>query len=160
MKKIGVISDTHIPIRAKNVPDKILKAFEEVDFILHAGDLVELYVLDELKKVKDIYAVFGNTDPDIVRKNLPQKRVIEVENFKIGLIHGMGAPFGIINRIKKEFEKVNCIIFGHTHTPCNEVRDGVLFFNPGSPTDRVFTRCNFYGILYISDKIEGKVIEI
>ncbi len=159
IKKIGIISDTHIPIRAKNIPEKVFKIFESVDLILHAGDLVELYVIEELEKIAPVVAVKGNMDRFI--DSLPEKRIIKVNNkFKIGIIHGSGDPFSLPVRVKKEFRDVDCIVFGHSHRAFNELVDGILLFNPGSACDTVFTSVNSVGLLYIGDKIKGEIIRI
>ena len=162
IKKIGVISDTHMPTRASSLPKKIFEYFKDTDLILHAGDLETLKVLDDLKKINEnIVAVHGNMDPDNVAKKLPLKLTIKINNFKIGLAHGYGPLEGIRHRILKEFnEKPDCIVFGHTHQPFNEIENNILFFNPGSPTDTIFTAINSIGILKINNKIKGEIIKI
>ncbi len=158
---IGVLSDTHIPSAAQKLPDAIFKAFKNVDMILHAGDITDISVLDELNKLAKIEAVWGNMDAAETQKKLPAKRIFEIEGFKIGLIHGHGSPFRIINTVKNEFpEKMDVIVFGHSHAPVNEVRDGTLFFNPGSPTDRIFAKYNSYGILRLNKKVKGEIIRL
>lgn len=158
--KIGVISDTHIPVNAEEIPRKILEDFKGAELILHAGDLVELYVLDVLKEIAEVKTVFGNMDSPQVRKALPQKEIIEIKNFKIGLIHGWGAPDQLRGMVRKEFENVDVIVYGHSHSPLNESIEDVLFFNPGSPTDKEFAPYNAYGILEIDDTIRGKIIRL
>ena len=159
--KIGVLSDTHIPQTAPKLPDEIYSAFKDADLILHAGDFTVMSVLDELKRLAKTEAVFGNMDGSDVRKALPEKKIIKVNKFTIGLIHGYGAPFRIINTVKNEFSnELDVIIFGHSHSPINEVRDGILFFNPGSPTDKIFARYNSYGILTTNNRIKGEIIKI
>ena len=159
--KIGVISDTHIPVRAIDIPRPIYEAFAKVDLILHAGDLVSIDVLDKLKKISKVKAVLGNMDHSELIKILPKKEVIAVGKFKIGLIHGYGPPFDLIDRIKNEFqEKMDVIVFGHSHQPEKELKDGGLFFNPGSPTDKVFASSNSFGMLEINDKIEANIIKL
>lgn len=158
--KIGVISDTHIPHRAKKIPEEVLKIFEEVDIILHSGDLEILEVLEELNNIAPTIAVQGNMDSPEVKKSLPLKVEKKIGNFNIGIIHGNGSPFGIIKRIEKEFKEVDCIVFGHTHRPCNKIMNNILFFNPGSPTDTFFAPYPSVGILEITDKIEGRIFKI
>ena len=86
--KIGVISDTHISDAAESLPKEIMRAFKNVDMIIHAGDFIDSSVLDKLKSVcKDIKVVYGNMDTPEVKKNLPEKEIIKVGNFKIGLMH-------------------------------------------------------------------------
>jgi hypothetical protein len=69
-------------------------------------------------------------------------------------------PFGIENKLLKEVGRVDCLVYGHTHRPANEVRDGILFFNPGSATDKRFASRNTIGILEVGEKINGKIIEL
>lgn len=162
--RIGIIADTHIPDRAECLPEKILEDFKKVSLILHAGDLIELKVLEDLHRVcPRVVAVYGNMDPQEVRKSLPEKEIIEINNKKIGLIHGWGPPNKLVDLVTKIFEndRVEVIIFGHSHYPINETKKGVLFFNPGSPTDKIFSPFNSYGILEIvNNKIESKIIKL
>jgi len=161
--RIGVIADTHIPERAKMIPQEILREFKTVDMVIHAGDLVELSILDQLRSVsKDVRAVWGNMDPYEVRANLPQKEIIKAGKYKIGVMHGYGNPANLIHTLKEEFknDKVNLIIFGHSHKPLNEKKDDIWYFNPGSATDEIFAPYKSYGIIEINDKIRTKIVKI
>jgi len=160
--KIGVISDTHIPRMAKDVPKAVYNGFKDVDMILHAGDLSEIKFLEKLRKLKKTVAVSGNMDSKEAAALLKPKEIIEAGGFRIGLIHGWGPSEGLPERILGEFqgEKIDCLVFGHSHHPINEIKDGILLFNPGSPTDKIFTPYNSYGILEITDKITGKIIKL
>ncbi len=160
--RIGVVSDTHIPRMAKDIPKAVYNGFKDVDMILHAGDLAEIKFLEKLRKLKKTVAVSGNMDSKEAAALLKPKEIIEAGGFRIGLIHGWGPPEGLPERILGEFkgEKVDCIVFGHSHHPINEIKDGILLFNPGSPTDKIFTPYNSYGILEIIDKITGKIIKL
>jgi putative phosphoesterase len=156
-----VLSDTHIPKAAADLPQEIYDAIKDVDLIIHAGDFVEKAVLDKLMGLKRTKAVFGNMDSRDLCATLNQKEVIEVENFKIGLIHGYGSPATLMETVRGEFTKVDAIIFGHSHTPTNTVWNKVLYFNPGSPTDTIFAPYNSYGILEITEKgIEGRILKL
>jgi len=161
--KIGVISDTHITNNGKEIPQEILEAFKNVDIVIHCGDLVDIDILKQLKKYcPDTRAVFGNMDSDESRKKLPEKLIFQEGKFKIGVMHGYGHPANLIEVLKKEFraEKPDLIIFGHSHNPICEKIDGTIFFNPGSPTDKIFAPYNSYGIIEIGDKIDGKIIKL
>ncbi len=161
--KIGVISDTHLRDKNEFLPRKIEEAFGQVDMIIHAGDLLDVSVLEKLKKLcPHVVAVRGNMDPEPVRKILADKEILKIGKFKIGLTHGQGHPSGLPELILNMFKNdaVDAIIFGHSHNPTNEVKNGVLLFNPGSATDKIFAEYNSYGILEINDKIEGKIIRI
>lgn len=158
--KIGVLADTHIPVIADKIPDKIIEHFREVELILHAGDLVEPEVLANLKELGEVKAVCGNMDSPKLRRVLPVKEIIKVGKFNIGLIHGWGHPELLKENVVKEFKNVDVIVYGHSHSPVNEVLDGVLFFNPGSPTDKTFAPYNSYGVLEITDVIKGEIIKL
>ena len=161
--KIGVIADTHIPDRAKDIPKEILNDFKNVDMIIHAGDLVELSVLDKLKNVcANIKAVYGNMDSYETRQKLPEKEIIKIQDYKIGVMHGYGAPNKLMSLLYQRFkdDNVDLIIFGHSHYGLNEKKGDILYFNPGSPTDKVISAYNSYGIIEINDKIEARLIKI
>jgi len=159
--KILVISDTHIPRVADDLPAEIYKAIETSDMILHAGDFVEIELLQKLKSLRPTVAVYGNMDSTALRSTLNEKEVITAKDFRIGLIHGYGSPADLMATVKKEFRNVDAVVFGHSHAPTNIVNDGILFFNPGSPTDRIFAKSNTYGMLDVTDKnISGRIITI
>ena len=162
--RIGIVSDTHIPERASRLPETILQEFKKVDLILHAGDLVELKVLDSLRLAcGQVKAVYGNMDSLDVRSVLAEKEIIKINGRRIGLAHGFGPPGKIIESVSSLFKNdaVDAIVFGHSHVPLNETRGGILYFNPGSPTDRIFASYNSFGILELEkDKIEGTIIRI
>ncbi len=161
MTRILVLSDTHVPKAAQDLPNEIYEAINEVDMIFHAGDFVEKHLLDKLMRLKETRAVQGNMDSRELRDHLNQKEIIEIGRFKIGLIHGYGAPGLLMETVKSEFKKVDAIVFGHSHSSTNFVKDGILFFNPGSPTDKVFAKQNTYGVLEVTDKkIEGRIIKL
>lgn len=152
MIKIAVLSDTHIPIAADDIPKAVYEGIAGVDMILHAGDLLKLDIFDRLSKIAPVKAVCGNMDDVNVRSRLPNKDVITIGQVSIGLIHGWGAPSDLIDLVSHEFKDVDAIVFGHSHSPLIETKNGILFFNPGSPTDKVFAPYNSYGILEIEDK--------
>ncbi|MEW6189891.1 MAG: metallophosphoesterase family protein [Actinomycetota bacterium] len=158
--KIGVVADTHVQSSEdlEELKELLENRFRDVDLLLHAGDLVKVGVLKLLKGITKTVAVWGNMDYPDVREVLSRKEVIEVKNFRIGLIHGWGPPQGLVERIRAEFSGVHCIVFGHTHEPFNQIIDGILFFNPGSPTDKIFAPCNSLGFLHIDSTIKGEVI--
>ena len=161
--KIVVISDTHLTEKADMLPVKLLEEIKSADMVVHAGDFVSLELLKEIKSFcKDVKAVWGNMDPQEIRDVLAQKEVFKAGNFKIGLFHGHGAPNGMVELLSAEFksDKPDIIIFGHSHSVMNETREGVLFFNPGSPTDKICADCRTYGIIEINGKIQSKIVKI
>ncbi len=155
---IGCVSDTHIYQRP--LPERILEALRGVDLILHAGDILEPAVLESLSTVARTMAVAGNMDHGELKQALPAKLTVEAEGKRIGLVHGSGGPEGITQRVRREFEGelVDAIVFGHTHEPYNRAEHGIYFFNPGSPTDKIFARINSVGILEVGEEINGRII--
>ncbi|MGB8781153.1 MAG: metallophosphoesterase [Candidatus Bathyarchaeia archaeon] len=135
-KVVGLISDTHVPVRAREIPKAVFKVFEDVDYIVHAGDLVELPVIDDLEKLAPVLAVYGNMDGPEVRGGLQKLNSFKVFNWRIGVIHDPGTLFGI--RKAREIAKLNgfdVLVYGHTHNSSMKWNGDILFINPGSPTN-------------------------
>ena len=161
--KIVVLSDTHIPERALDLPQKLYEDLKSADLILHAGDIASLDFYQQLKKkFAQLKAVQGNMDDAALKEVLPQKELIKADKVSLGLIHGWGSPSGLVDLVAQEFakEKPDIIIFGHSHQALTMEKDGILFFNPGSPTDKVFSARNTYGIIMINDDIHPEVIGV
>lgn len=157
--KIGVISDTHIRSSAKLLPNIIYKEFEGVDMILHAGDILIEEVVIELETIAPVYAVAGNNDSYEMLYKYGSKRIIEANGKRIGLTHGTGGRRTFMNAYAEFYgNNVDCVVYGHSHKPHNEVIDGVLFFNPGSPISRRFEPRYSLGVLYVDEDIRGKII--
>lgn len=103
----------------------------------------------------------GNMDSREVKNRLPEKKIVEVGEFKIGLIHGWGSPNGLEKKVAESFQNVACVVFGHSHRDFNKIIDGVLIFNPGAFSSSFFsTRNSSIGLLNIGEKIEGEIIKI
>lgn len=160
---IFVISDTHLPVRARDYPDAFLKLLSDQDVVLHAGDHVTLEALRRLESFAQVYAVSGNMDDYELKKALPAKTIIELGGRKIGLFHGYGTPWGLPSRVKDEFrdEKgLDVIIFGHSHSPYNKMHGSTLLFNPGSLSGNLFGGRS-YGVLHIrDDKMLGEIVKL
>lgn len=157
--KIGVISDTHLRSSAKLLPNIIYEVFDGVDMIFHAGDILIEEVLIELETIAPVYAVAGNNDGYDMLVKYRRKKIIEAGGKRIGLTHGSGRGSAYLNAYAEFREdKVNCIVYGHSHKPHNEVIDGILFFNPGSPISRRFEPRYSLGLLHIGEDIKGEII--
>ena len=157
--KVGVISDTHLTGYDEKLKKIADEQFNDVELILHAGDLVDLRVLD-IFAGREVKAVCGNMDYPSVRETLPETLLFELNGFKFGMIHGWGAPWFLEEKILKKIGRVDCLVYGHTHKAVNHKRDDVLFFNPGSATDRRFSPAKSIGILEIDKEIKGRIINI
>lgn len=157
--KIGVVSDTH----SRDLPVQMMKDLESVDLIIHTGDFCSTADVAQFSKIKKLEAVHGNMDDAQVRKALPRRKIITVGSLKIGLFHGEGAPSTVLGTVQKEFQKdkIDVAVFGHSHQPFNEVKNGILYFNPGSPNDTIFAPYCSYGIIeVVNGKPVGKIIKV
>lgn len=136
--RLGVLSDTHIPFRARRVPDAALHLFagEQVELILHAGDLSSLAVVRQLEAYAPVVAVAGNVEMDEVTLALPIKRELVVGGCVIGIVHNLGERHHYARTARQEFPSARVVIFGHSHIAFNADADGLLLLNPGSATDR------------------------
>ena len=134
---IGLISDTHIPDRRVNIPQKVLETFEGVDLIIHAGDITSSSVIEELEEIAPVVAVEGNMDRVHGDIELPVSKIIEVEGHKIGVIHGEVYPRGDTQQLYYHALQlgVNILVSGHSHVAQLEKIKDVLLINPGSPTN-------------------------
>jgi putative phosphoesterase len=134
---IGIISDTHVPTRAYSLPSQVFSLFEGADLILHAGDLEDESVLEELGALAPVEAVAGNMDPVKIRAKLGTGKIINLGEISLGLIHGAGMPRGVPDLVLSRFQGFNIqgLIFGHSHVPFLEQRGDVLLINPGSTAD-------------------------
>jgi uncharacterized protein len=157
---IGVISDTHIP-EFKALPEAVWKHFAAVELIIHAGDLSRLSVIDELETLAPVIAVQGNIEEEEVTLALPIKRELLVGGLRIGVVHILGDAQSRARAARQEFPTSRCVIFGHSHVPCNQGHDGQLLFNPGSATDRRRQPTCSLGLLSIDDvhqRVWGEII--
>ena len=132
--QIGLISDTHIPDRARIIPPNVIESFKNVDLIIHTGDLTTTKVIDELEKIAPVVAVQGNMDR-VAGIDLPKAKIIEVEGIKIGASHGEIYPRGDSQQLLYLAKQlgVNVLVTGHSHQPKIEQVEDVLLLNPGSP---------------------------
>ena len=153
--KIGVVSDSHIPESGPLLQARLARLFKGIDILLHAGDVCELYVLEELQEMFTLtFAVWGEGDSDEVRHYVEETRVVRFGGRAVGMIHGhqyaeaQRQANRWQNRLLKrapdpgtledfllaqfEGEQVDAIVFGHTHTPYVKMHKGVLLFNPGA----------------------------
>ena len=137
-RRIGVLSDTHVPTRARSVPQAALDLFarERVDLIIHAGDVSTMAVINQLSVYAPVEAVQGNVEYADTVAALPIKRELMAGGCAIGIVHNLGAPARYRETARREFPDARVVVFGHSHIPMAEDQDGLLLLNPGSATDR------------------------
>lgn len=134
---IAAIADTHLPRGARRIPDACLERLADADLILHAGDFSTTQVLDEIEAIgPPVRAVHGNVDCAELCRRLPDALELDAEGARIAMVHDAGPAKGRIGRMRARFPDAAVVVFGHSHTPLHEQRDGFQIFNPGSPTDR------------------------
>ncbi len=155
---VAAISDTHIPDKARSLPAVLVDQLRKVDLILHAGDFTGAATMDFISTLATTEAVQGNVDDTYLKASLPRTRIVEVGGFRIGLIHGDGPGSSTLERARRAFSGVDCIVFGHSHSPFQQVHDGVLMLNPGSPTDKRRAPRPSYGLLRIANTLEAEII--
>ena len=147
---MGVISDTHIPSRAPAIPEEVLGIFSQVGLILHAGDISVAAALTQLAALAPVRAVAGNVEDPALAGMLPEQEVIEVGGLSIGLIHNSGPTAGRRERMRRRFPGCRVVVYGHSHQPVIEDRDGLLLLNPGSACDPRRARIPTVAILEVS----------
>jgi uncharacterized protein len=159
---VAIISDTHMPRGGRALPDACVARLAAADAILHAGDFMELSVLQELEALgPPVHAVHGNVDSVELRMRLPLARIVELGGARIAMVHDAGPRDGRLARLRKRFPEADAVVFGHSHLPLHEARDGFEIFNPGSPTERRRAPSHTMGALTIVDgKCAFDLIEV
>jgi uncharacterized protein len=147
-----VISDTHMPRRDRRLPDACVERLEAADAIVHAGDLMELEVLRALQALgPPVHAVRGNVDSSELQARLPLQRLLDFDGVKVGVLHDAGPRTGRLDRLSRRFPDARAVIFGHSHIPLHEEREGFQIFNPGSPTERRRSPVHTMGIATVEN---------
>jgi putative phosphoesterase len=148
----AVIADTHIPRRARALPEGLTPYLKRADLVLHAGDLMDPAILDELAVYAPVEAVRGNLDPP--EPDLPETLEFEFGGVRVAMIHDSGPRRGRRARTRSRFPDARVVVFGHSHIPFLEDEDGLMLLNPGSPTDRRRQPRHTFALLYAE---EGEV---
>jgi uncharacterized protein len=137
--RIVVLADTHMltaPRVRGRLPEAAWSRLRGADAVLHAGDVLDAGLLDQLADCAPVHAVLGNNDTSLTGV-LPLTRLVDLEGVRIGMIHDSGLAAGRARRMRRRFPDAQVVVFGHSHAPVNEIgEEGQLLFNPGSPTQR------------------------
>jgi putative phosphoesterase len=136
--QLVLISDTHLPVRAKRLPAAVWDAVERADVVIHAGDWVSVALLDELEsRAARLVGCWGNNDGPELRARLPEVARVTLDGLSVAVVHETGSAKGREERCEKEYPGVDVLVFGHSHIPWDTTTPGGLrLLNPGSPTDR------------------------
>jgi uncharacterized protein len=135
--RLAIISDTHLPRGARSLPPACVERLRDADAILHAGDLIEASVLAYLERLgPPVHVVRGNVDSAELQARLPLTRTVEAAGARIAMVHDAGPADRRLAHLRARFPNADAVVFGHSHLPLLEERDGFAIFNPGSPTER------------------------
>lgn len=138
MTRVLLLADTHVPRRAKTLPERVWAEVDAADVVVHAGDWSDVTLLDELApRSRQLVGVFGNTDGPELRRRLPEVAHVDLAGVRMSVVHETGAAAGREKRCAAAFPEADVLVFGHSHIPWDTVAPGGLrLLNPGSPTDR------------------------
>lgn len=133
-----ILADTHVPTRARNLPARVWHEVDQADLVLHAGDWVDVALLDELQqRAARVFGVYGNNDGPELRSRLPEVARVELAGVRLAMVHETGAARGREQRCARDYPDVDVLVFGHSHIPWDtSSASGLRLLNPGSPTDR------------------------
>lgn len=136
--RLLVIADTHVPKRAKDLPAPVWAEVDRADVVLHAGDWVDVALLDALEaRAARLIGCWGNNDGPELRRRLPERAEVSLDGLRFTVVHETGAAAGRDARMVRTYPDVDVLVFGHSHIPWDSTTStGLRLLNPGSPTDR------------------------
>jgi putative phosphoesterase len=133
-----LLADTHVPKRARDLPAQVWDAVDAADVVVHAGDWVDVALLDALEaRSRRLLACYGNNDGPDLRARLPDVGRAEIGGVRFAVVHETGPATGREQRCAAAYDDVDVLVFGHSHIPWDTTAaTGLRLLNPGSPTDR------------------------
>ena len=136
--RLVLVSDTHLPRRARRLPDEVWVAIDEADVVIHAGDWVDEATLDAFtQRARHLVGVAGNNDGPALHARLGEIARADLDGLRLAVIHDSGQARGREERMAAQFPDADLVVFGHSHIPWDTTGPGGLrLLNPGSPTDR------------------------
>ncbi len=136
--RLLLIADTHVPKRARELPEQVWDEVDRADVVLHAGDWVDVALLDAIEaRARRLVGVYGNNDGPPLRRRLPEVARVELAGIRLAVVHETGSATGREQRCAAQYPDTDVLVFGHSHIPWDTVAPGGLrLLNPGSPTDR------------------------
>jgi putative phosphoesterase len=136
--RLLIISDTHLPARARDLPAQVWKEVSMADAVIHAGDWVTPHLLDELEeRATALIGVYGNNDGAELRQRLPEVARVQLDGLRVAVVHETGSKVGRERRADLAYPETDLLVFGHSHVPWDTTSPaGLRLLNPGSPTDR------------------------
>lgn len=160
--KVAVLADTHTMGASRPLPPGAWPYVETADHILHAGDVCDPALLDELKSFAPVTAVMGNCDGHDVRAwGAEDEAVLELGGIRIAMVHDSGPSKRRRERLRARFPEARVVVFGHSHLPCNDDDGELLLLNPGSPTWKRRAPHPTMALLWIDDAaVEAEVFAV
>lgn len=160
--KVAVLADTHTRGLSRTVPMGAWPYIESADHILHAGDVCDVGLLEELRSLAPLTVVAGNCDgPEIRAWGAPEEATVELGGVTIAMTHDSGTRSSRLRDMKERFPDARVVVFGHSHIPWNEDEEGLLLFNPGSPTWKRQAPFASMGLLWIENgEVEGEIFPV
>jgi putative phosphoesterase len=137
-----LIADTHVPRRARDLPAQVWDEVDRADVVLHAGDWVDIALLEALldaleARAARLVACWGNNDGPALRQRLPERADAMLGGLRFTVVHETGAAGGREARMARQYPDTDVLVFGHSHIPWDTTTtSGLRLLNPGSPTDR------------------------
>jgi putative phosphoesterase len=159
--RLLLLADTHVPKRARDLPDQVWAAVAEADVVVHAGDWVDVATLDRLEaRSRSLLACWGNNDGGELRARLPELARAEIDGVRVGVVHETGASTGRERRMDAAHPDLDLLVFGHSHIPWDSTTArGLRLLNPGSPTDRRRQpRCTYLTVTLAAGRIEDATL--
>jgi putative phosphoesterase len=155
-----LLADTHVPKRARHLPEEVWAAVDAADVVVHAGDWVDVALLDALAaRSARLVACYGNNDGPALRARLPDVARAEVDGLRLAVVHETGGRDGRERRCAAAYGDVDVLVFGHSHIPWDTTADtGLRLLNPGSPTDRRRQPYCTYMTTTVTDGRLGEVV--
>jgi uncharacterized protein len=152
--RLVLVADTHVPKRARDLPAQVWSAIESADVVVHAGDWVDVALLDELEqRAQRLVGVFGNNDGPDLRARLPETARVDLDGLRVTVVHETGGRTNRERRMDALYAAdTDLLVFGHSHIPWDtQTAAGMRLLNPGSPTDRRRQPIATYMTAQISD---------
>jgi hypothetical protein len=134
--RLLLLADSHVPRRARDLPAAVWAEVDRADAVVHAGDWVDVSLLDALEERTRLIGCYGNNDGPELRKRLPEVHRVTLEGVRFGVVHETGASTGRNERMAALYPDVDVLVFGHSHIPWDASYGHLRLLNPGSPTDR------------------------
>jgi len=153
------MSDTHLNHPTEEFREICSRYCDQADLVIHLGDWARSTILDYLEGYS-LQAVAGNMDDHAILQRLPAKKVIRTGKYRLGIIHGWGSSRDLRQRLAREFEDVDAILYGHSHLPYVQRENGLLWFNPGSVFMGRGDLPGSIGILHADEELWGEIIPL